>query len=37
MNIYIIERESLIHLIHDCLRPRPRYFERDILPATSSC
>ena len=32
MNIYVIERESLIHLIHDARRARGLvYFERDIL------
>ena len=32
MNIYIIERESLIHLIHDASVRGLVYFERDIWP-----
>ena len=31
MNIYVIERESLIHLIHDAAVRGLVYFERDIL------
>ena len=31
MNIYVIERESLIHLIHDASVRGLVYFERDIL------
>ena len=30
MNIYVIERESLIHLIHDAAVRGLVYFERDI-------